>query len=102
VTNTLFGQLLPFQLAGFLVSTTSSSGTSSVNLSPTYTFGTNGIPPVEAFSYPSTYTYGANSTGPFRLVYPTPQSPSSLNTPTACPGNSSIQCFNAIVVYQVV
>ena len=98
VQNTLFGQLLPFQLAGFLVSTTSSSGTSQVTLDPTYTFGTNGIPPVEAFTYPGVYNYGSNSTGPFRLAYASP----SMNSPTACPGNSQINCFNAVLVYQLV
>jgi dolichyl-diphosphooligosaccharide--protein glycosyltransferase len=96
VKNTLFGQLLPFQFAGFLVSTTSSSGTSQVTLNPTYTFGTNGIPPVAAFTYPGVYTYGANSTGPFRLAYASP----SMSTPLACPGNPQLGCFNAVLVYQ--
>jgi len=44
------------------------------------------------------YTYGTNSTGPFRLAYASP----SINNPTACPGNGSLNCFNAVLVYQVV
>ncbi|MDV3244613.1 MAG: hypothetical protein LYZ66_05505 [Nitrososphaerales archaeon] len=95
--QTLFGNLLPFRLAGFLVSSTSSQGQSQVSLSPTYQFGTNGTPPVEAFSYPSSYTFGTNSTGPFRLAYASP----STSNPTACPGNPQLSCFNAVLVYQV-
>lgn len=96
-TNTLFANLLPFQYAGFLVSGTSSSGTAQVSLSATYQFGTNGVPPVEAYTYPAAYTFGPNSTGPFRLAYASP----SINSPGGCPGNSQISCFNAILVYQV-
>lgn len=96
--NTLFGQLLPFKFTGFLVSTTSSQGQQQVALSPTYQFGTNGIPPVEAFSYPTAYTFGTNSTGPFRLAYASP----SIGAPPSCPGNSNLSCFNAVLVYQVI
>ena len=96
--NTLFGRLLPFQFAGFLVSSTGSSGNPQVTLSTSYTFGSNGIPPVEAYSYPGVYTYGSNSTGPFRLAYASP----SMSAPSACPGNSNLNCFNAVLVYQVV
>ena len=96
--NTLFGQLLPFQYAGFLVTTTGSSGNPQVTLSTTYTFGVNGIPPVEAYTYPGVFTYGANSTGPFRLAYASP----SIQSPGTCPGNSQVSCFNAVLVYKVV
>jgi dolichyl-diphosphooligosaccharide--protein glycosyltransferase len=96
--DTLFGKLLPFQFGGFLVSSTSTSGQSQVTVSPTYTFGTNGIPPVEAYSYPSVFTYGINSTGPFRLAYASP----SMSAPNACPGNSNLNCFDAVLVYQLV
>jgi dolichyl-diphosphooligosaccharide--protein glycosyltransferase len=96
--DTLFGQLLPFQYAGFLVTSTDSSGNTQVTLNPTYAFGANGIPPVEAYTYPNIYTYGTNSSGPFRLAYASP----SMSSPTACPGNPSLNCFDAVLVYQVV
>jgi dolichyl-diphosphooligosaccharide--protein glycosyltransferase len=98
VQNTLFGQLLPFQLAGFLVSATSSSGTQSINLVSSYQIGPNGTLPIEAFSYPYQPTYGVNSTGPFRLAYSSP----SMANPYTCPTNTSITCFSAVLVYQVV
>ncbi|HYB76380.1 MAG TPA: hypothetical protein VEC08_05435, partial [Nitrososphaerales archaeon] len=98
IQNTLFGQLLPFQFAGFLVSSTSSSGSQSINLVSSYQFGPNGTLPIEAFSYPYVPTYGANSTGPFRLAYSSP----SLASPPACPTNTSVECFSTVLVYQVV
>jgi len=91
--NSLFADLLPFRFAGYLQSQSSSSSSQSqVVLIPTYAPGT-----VEAFSYPAGYLYGTNSTGPFRLAYASP----SISAPTACPGNSQLNCFNAILVYQV-
>jgi dolichyl-diphosphooligosaccharide--protein glycosyltransferase len=93
VKNTLFGQLLPFQFAGFLI-----SSSSSVNLVQSYTFGPNGTQPVMAFSYPHVPTYGTNSSGPFRLAYASP----SLASPETCPYNSNFNCFNTVLVYQVV
>jgi len=95
--DALFGKLLPFQFAGFLITGQGSNGQTQVSLSPTYGFGVNGIPPVEAFSYPGVYTYGTNSTGPFRLAYASP----SVGSPRTCAGNSGVQCFNGVLVYQV-
>jgi dolichyl-diphosphooligosaccharide---protein glycosyltransferase len=103
MTNSLFGQLLPFQLAGYLY--TSGTGSSaSVAFSQTYTFGSNGAPPIEAFTYPSSYNYPSNSTGPFRLAYVSPSLSlaESSSSQAVCPGNSNLYCFNAILVYQVV
>ena len=99
--NSLFGLLLPFKLAGYIYSTTS-GGTSSVGFSPTYTFGSNGAPPVEAFSYPSSFNFPTNSSGPFRLAYVSPSLAAAENGNSPCPGNSNLQCFNAILVYQLV
>lgn len=99
--NSLFGQLLPFKLSGYLYSS-SSGGSPSIAFSPTYTFGTNGSPPIEAFSYPSSFRYPSNSTGPFRLAYVSPSLSAAENGNSPCPGNSQLQCFNAILVYQLV
>ncbi|MDE1857693.1 MAG: hypothetical protein KGI26_01310 [Thaumarchaeota archaeon] len=99
--NSLFGQLLPFKLAGYIYSTTS-GGSSSVAFSPTYTYGSNGAPPVEAFSYPSSFNFPTNSSGPFRLAYVSPSLSAAENGNSACPGNPNLQCFNAILVYQLV
>jgi len=98
LSSTLFAQLLPFKFGGFLISGTSTSGQAQVTVSQTYQFGTNGIPPVEGFAYPSSYTFGSNSTGPFRLAYASP----SIGAPLSCPGNSQLSCFNAVLVYQLV
>jgi dolichyl-diphosphooligosaccharide--protein glycosyltransferase len=96
LSNTLFGQALPFKLAGFIYEANSTSG--SVSLSQSYQFGVNGAPPLEAFSYPLSYTYPINSTGPFRLAYASP----SIISLYACPGDSRYSCFSAILIYQVV
>ena len=99
--NSLFGQLLPFKLAGYLYSSgTGSSAT--IAFSPTYTFGSNGSPPIEAFSYPSSFNFPSNSTGPFRLAYVSPSLSAAENGNSPCPGAPSLQCFNAILVYQLV
>ena len=97
--NSLFGQLLPFRLAGYLYTTSSTSG---VQFSPTYTTGANGAPPIQAFSYPSSYVYTSNSTGPFRLAYVSPSLSAAEQQSSPCPGNPNLQCFNTILLYQLV
>ncbi|HXW36699.1 MAG TPA: STT3 domain-containing protein [Nitrososphaerales archaeon] len=92
IQNTLFGQLLPFQFADFLV-----PESSGVQLSSTYEFGPNGTLPVEAFAYPFSPTFPYNSTGPIKLAYASP----SMASPETCPGNPNYNCFNAILVYKV-
>ena len=100
-SSSLFGQLLPFQLAGYLY-TTGSGTSASVAFSTTYTFSSNGAPPIEAFGYPTSFTYGSNSTGPFRLAYVSPSLANAVNGNSPCPGNSNLQCFNTVLVYQLV
>jgi len=101
MTNSLFGELLPFKLAGYLY--TSGSGSSaSIQFSNTYTFGTDDSPPIEAFTYPSSYNFPANSTGPFRLAYVSPSIAAAEAGNSPCPGDSALQCFNAILLYQLV
>ena len=99
--NSLFGQLLPFKLAGY-VYTSGTGSSASIAFSPTYTFSSNGAPPIEAFSYPSSFSYGSNSTGPFRLAYVSPSLAAAVNGNSPCPGNPNLQCFNTILIYQVV
>jgi hypothetical protein len=101
MTNSLFGQLLPFTSAGYIYESGSGSST-SIQFSSTYTFSSNGAPPLQAFNYPSTFNYGSNSTGPFRLAYVSPSLANAVNGNSPCPGNSNLQCFNTILVYQVV
>jgi dolichyl-diphosphooligosaccharide--protein glycosyltransferase len=92
--NSLFAQLLPFKFSGnYLV--LSQSGTSlNVQVSPTYQFGYQGTPPVEAFN--QGYTFPTNSTGPFRLAYSSP----SINNPFSC--GTNFTCFTGVLIYQVV
>jgi len=101
MNDSLFGQLLPFKLAGYLYTTTSGT-TSSIAFSQAYTFGTNGAPPIEAFTYPSSFNYPSSSTGPFRLAYVSPSLSAAESDNSPCPGNSELQCFNAILLYQLV
>ena len=101
VSNSLFGQLLPFKLSGYLYSTGSGSS-AATQFSTTYTFSDNHAPPIEVFAYPSSFNYGSNSTGPFRLAYVSPSLAAAVNGHSPCPGNSNYQCFNAILLYQLV
>jgi hypothetical protein len=99
--NTLFGQLLPFKLGGYLISQQSGTGQQSISLGGQYTFGSNGAPPLEAFSYPASFTYGTNSTSLFKLVYASPSLTLAQNNGSPCPGNSQFQCFDEILIYEV-
>ena len=101
MSNSLFGQLLPFNLAGYIFESGSGS-TASIQFSPTYAFSSNNAPPLQAFTYPSTFNYGSTSTGPFRLAYVSPSLANAVNGNSPCPGNSRFQCFNAILLYQLV
>jgi dolichyl-diphosphooligosaccharide--protein glycosyltransferase len=92
--NTTFANMFPFKFAGYLVETNSTS----VSVAQTYQFMYNGAPPIELFSSPLSYTFPSTSAGPFRLAYASP----SINDPYACPGNSQVYCFSAILIYQVV
>jgi dolichyl-diphosphooligosaccharide--protein glycosyltransferase len=99
--NSLFGQLMPFQLAGYFYTQTSGTQT-TLGFSSTYQSGSNGAPPIEAFTYPSSYIFPSNSTGPFRLAYVSPSLGLAEQGSSPCPGNSQFQCFNAILLYQLV
>ncbi|HYA55860.1 MAG TPA: STT3 domain-containing protein [Nitrososphaerales archaeon] len=100
MANSLFGQLLPFQLAGYLYTVTS-NGQTSIQFATSYTYGSNGAPPIEAFTYPSSYIYGPNSTNLFRLAYVSPSLAAAEAGNSPCPGDSQLQCFNTILLYQV-
>jgi hypothetical protein len=101
MSDSLFGRLLPFNLTGYIYSTGSGSS-ASLQFSPSYTDSSNGAPPIETFSYPSAFNYGTNSPGPFKLAYVSPSLTNAMNGNSPCPGNSNLQCFNAILVYQLV
>ena len=100
--NSLFSELLPFQPDGYIIPSVSTGSTSvSFTASSTYQDGTIGstpVPPFQSFAYPYSPLYNSTSTGPFRLAYVSP----SIVSPTACAGNSNVNCFNGVVVYQVV
>jgi len=103
MTNSLFGQLLPFKLAGYLYEyQATSTSTPSLQFATSYTYWSNGAPPLEAFTYPSSYNFPANSPGPFRLAYVSPSLAAAEAGQSPCPGDSAFQCFNAILLYQVV
>jgi dolichyl-diphosphooligosaccharide--protein glycosyltransferase len=92
LSNTIFGQMLPFTFAGFV----DQNGT----LSQTYRLGTNGAPPIQVFNYPASFQFPQNGNGPFRIVYSSP----SLQSPTPCSNSASgqtINCFYTVLIYQV-
>jgi dolichyl-diphosphooligosaccharide--protein glycosyltransferase len=104
--NTLFAKMFPFSFAGYLVPSSSNTGTICGNVfycsvSPTYTFASNGSPPYEAFSFNSHLPFGTNSTSLFKLVYVSPSLGLAQSNQSPCPGNTNFQCFNAVIVYQV-
>ena len=89
--NTLFGKMLPFTFATWL-------NLANDSTSSTYSFDTNGNPPLQLFSYPATYQLD-NSTQPFQIAFTS----GSLTSPFACGGTSSnpIDCFTSVLVYKV-
>ncbi|MDG6989394.1 MAG: hypothetical protein JRN21_08765 [Nitrososphaerota archaeon] len=111
--DSLFGQLLPFNLAGWIVPSSANTGTICAQVfycsfSQSYQQASNGAPPYEAFSYPGTFNFPSDSSGPFRLAYVSPSfgaAESGINGTSAgnpCPGDASLQCFNTILLYQLV
>ncbi|TLY14890.1 MAG: hypothetical protein E6K84_01480 [Thaumarchaeota archaeon] len=96
--DTIFGQMLPFQFAGYI----NSAGT----LTQTYQLDNKtGAPPIQAFSYPYNFHFSANGPSPFRIAYYSP----SLTAPTTgtCqlnPSSSLGYCgsFYTVLIYQVV
>jgi dolichyl-diphosphooligosaccharide--protein glycosyltransferase len=99
--NTLFAQLFPFRPGGYLVSQGTGAST-QIALSQTYQIGSNGSPPLETFSYPASFAFGTNNTNLFRLAYVSPSLNLAENSQSPCPGNSQFQCFNVVLIYQVV
>ncbi|MDA4128454.1 MAG: hypothetical protein OK422_03195 [Thaumarchaeota archaeon] len=99
VSNTLFGQMLPFTQAGYVVTSTSNTATVSPTYQQQQTSNGGTAPPIEAFNYPSTFNFPKDGPGPFRIAYSSP----SLASPVPCGGTSSqpISCFYSILIYQV-
>ncbi len=100
VQSSLFAQLLPFRSDGYIVPSVS-QGSTSVSFQHQSTYqdgyvGSTPVAPFQSFAYPYTPLFGYNSTSTFRLAYVSP----SITNPTTCPGNSNVQCFNGIVIYQ--
>ncbi len=92
LSNTIFGQMLPFNFAGYV----NQNGT----LIQTYQLGSNGAPPIQVFSYPASFKFSQNGNGPFRIVYSSP----SLQSPAPCSNSASgqtISCFYTVLIYQV-
>ncbi len=89
--STLFGQMLPFTFAGWY---NLANGT----VGGTYSFDSNGNPPLQLFSYPPSYQL-SGGTSPFQIAFTS----STLNNPIACGGSSSspIDCFTSVLVYKV-
>jgi dolichyl-diphosphooligosaccharide---protein glycosyltransferase len=90
--STLFGQMLPFTLAGFWNIAT---GT----IHDTWGVDSNGNPPLQLFNSPSTFQLTTATNPYFQEVYASP----SLAQPITCGGDSSypIDCFTTVLLYKV-
>jgi len=91
LSNTLFGQMLPFKFAGWLNLVNGTVGS-------TYSFDSNNNPPVQLFSYPASYQLSGSSSK-FSIAFTS----STLTNPVACGGTTSnpIDCFTTVLVYKL-
>jgi len=88
--NTVFGQMLPFEFAGYYDIYNSSS-----TVTKTYSLDSStGAPPLQLYYAP--YYFQLNGgTSPFQIVFHS----SSLDSPLAC--GSQVSCFSTILIYKV-
>ena len=88
--NTVFGQMLPFQFAGYYDLRNQTGGPG-----PTYALDPNsGAPPIQLFSAPYSFALN-NATSPFEIAFHS----SSLDNPIAC--QTSVSCFSTVLIYKV-
>jgi len=89
LTDTVFGQMLPFRFAGYFDLQNQTSGVSTnYSLDPT-----SGAPPVQLFATP--YNFQLNGTNQFKIAFHS----SSLDSPIAC--FTGVTCFSAVLIYKV-
>ena len=94
LTNTVFGQMLPFTFAGYYDLTNSSATvTQTYGLDPT-----NGAPPIQLFASPYSFQLTGGTT-PFNIVFHS----SSLDNPLSCGAilGQSVACFSTVLIYKV-
>jgi dolichyl-diphosphooligosaccharide--protein glycosyltransferase len=88
--NTVFGQMLPFNFAGYL-----DLGNSTSGVNPNWSLDPNtGAPPVQLFASPYSFQL-TGGTSPFQIVFHS----SSLDSPIGCA--SGISCFSTVLIYKV-
>jgi dolichyl-diphosphooligosaccharide---protein glycosyltransferase len=88
--QTVFGQMLPFQFAGYY-----DIYNSSATVTRTYSLDSStGAPPLQLYYAP--YYFQLNGgTSPFQIVFHS----SSLDSPLAC--GSQVSCFSTVLIYKV-
>ena len=88
--GTVFGQMLPFQFAGFYdLYNSTAAVTSNYSLD-----SSTGAPPIQLYYAP--YYFQLNGgTSPFKIVFHS----SSLDNPLAC--GSQVSCFSTVLIYKV-
>jgi dolichyl-diphosphooligosaccharide---protein glycosyltransferase len=88
--GTVFGQMLPFQFAGFY-----DLYNSTAAVTPNYSLDSStGAPPIQLYYAP--YYFQLNrGTSPFKIVFHS----SSLDNPLAC--GSQVSCFSTVLIYKV-
>jgi dolichyl-diphosphooligosaccharide---protein glycosyltransferase len=90
LSNTVFGQMLPFTLAGYLDLRNTTSG-----VSPNYSLDPNsGAPPVQLFTSPFSFQL-QGGTNQFQIAFHS----SSLDNPLSC--GSGVGCFSTVLIYKV-
>jgi len=88
--GTVFGQLLPFQFAGYY-----DLYNSTARVSTSYSLDSStGAPPLELF-YSPYYFQSNGATSPFKIVFHS----SSLDNPLSC--GSQVSCFSTVLIYKV-
>ncbi len=90
LTDTVFGQMLPFVFAGYY-----DVQNASATVTTTYSLDANtGAPPIQLFSAPY-YFQLTGGTEPFQAVFHS----SSLDNPLSCGAN--VSCFSTVLIYKV-
>jgi len=90
VTNTVFGEMLPFTFAGYFNLQNQTAGvTQRYSLDPN-----TGSPPIQMFASPSNFLLKGGS-HKFEIAFHS----SSLDNPISC--GSGVSCFSTVLIYKV-
>jgi dolichyl-diphosphooligosaccharide--protein glycosyltransferase len=90
LSNTVFGQMLPFKFAGYF-----DIRNSTATVTQNYALdASSGAPPVQLFAAPYSFLLQGGSTR-FQIVFHS----TSLDNPISC--GSGVSCFSTVLIYKV-